>query len=116
MSLAPADEHLVAELCRAAATERGDADSAVRAHLRRVAPLASPATGEQLVRAAVARLDGLGSLDALVADPTVDEVLVNAHGDVWVERDGRMHRAGHLAAADLALVTERILAPLGRRL
>ena len=44
------------------------------------------------MRAAVARLDGLGALDALLADDTVDEVLVNAHGDVWVERDGRMAR------------------------
>ena len=37
------DEHLVAALCRAAAVERGDADAVVRAHLRRVAPLAGPA-------------------------------------------------------------------------
>ncbi len=110
------DEHLVAELCRAASIERGDAATVVRAHLRRVAPLASPMAGEALVRAAVARLDGLGSLDALLADDAVDEVLVNAHGDVWVERDGRMARTAHIAAADLALVTERILAPLGRRL
>jgi pilus assembly protein CpaF len=110
------DEHLVAELCRAAAVERGDTDTVVRAHLRRVAPLAGPVAGEALVRAAVARLDGLGSLDALLSDRSVDEVLVNAHGDVWVERDGDMRRAGHIAAADLALVTERILAPLGRRL
>ena len=92
------DEQLVTELCRAAAAERGDPDTVVRAHLRRVAPLAGPDVGELLVRAAVARLDGLGSLDPLLADDTVDEVLVNAHGDVWVERDGSMTRAGHLAA------------------
>jgi pilus assembly protein CpaF len=116
VTLASADEHLVAELCRVASGERGDAATVVRAHLRRVAPLASAAAGEQLVRAAVARLDGLGALDALVADDTVDEVLVNAHGDVWAERDGRMSQVGHLGPGDLAVVTERILAPLGRRL
>jgi pilus assembly protein CpaF len=116
MSAVAVDEHLVAALCRAAAVERGDADTVVRAHLRRVAPLAGPDAGEALVRAAVARLDGLGALDALLADDTVDEVLVNAHGDVWVERDGRMAQTAHLAPGDLALVTERILAPLGRRL
>lgn len=111
-----ADEHLVAELCRAASTERGDAATIVRAHLRRVAPLAGPSAGDALVRAAVARLDGLGSLDALLGDDSVDEVLVNAAGDVWVERNGRMRRTGQIAAPDLALVTERILSPLGRRL
>jgi pilus assembly protein CpaF len=116
VSIAPIDEHLVAELCRVASGERGDPDAVVRAHLRRVAPLASSTDGERLVRAAVARLDGLGTLDPLLADPTVDEVLVNAHGDVWVERDGAMSRAGSLGADDLAVVTERILAPLGRRL
>ena len=116
MSVAPLDEHLVDELCRAAVSERGDPDVVVRAHLRRVAPLAGTLDGERLVRAAVARLDGLGALDPLLADPTVDEVLVNAHGDVWVERDGHMNRCGHLGTAELAVVTERILAPLGRRL
>ena len=56
MSTVAVDEHLVAALCRAAAVERGDADTVVRAHLRRVAPLAGPDAGEALVRAAVARL------------------------------------------------------------
>ena len=110
------DEHLVAELCRAAQADHGDAAAVVRTHLRRIAPLASDATGERLVRAAVARLDGLGALDALLTDEQIDEVLVNAHGDIWVERDGHLHRAGDIAAADLAVVVERILAPLGRRL
>ena len=113
---AGADEQLVAELCRAAEGDRGAADVVVRAHLRRVAPLVSVAAGERLVRAAVARLDGLGALDALLADESIDEVLVNAPGDIWIERDGRLERRGHLPAPDLAVVVERILAPLGRRL
>jgi pilus assembly protein CpaF len=68
------------------------------------------------VRAAVARLDGLGALDALLHDTDIDEVLVNAGGDIWVERDGAVHRTGRIGTADLAVVIERILAPLGRRL
>ena len=113
---APLDERLVAQLCQAAERQHGDAADVVRAHLGRVAPLASADTGERLVRAAVARLDGLGALDGLLTDDEVDEVLVNAHGDIWVEREGRLHRAGDIAAVDLAVVVERILAPLGRRL
>jgi pilus assembly protein CpaF len=110
------DERLVDELCRAAQHDHGDAADVVRTHLRRIAPLASEAAGERLVRAAVARLDGLGALDALLTDERIDEVLVNAHGDIWVDREGGLHRAGDIAAADLAVVVERILAPLGRRL
>jgi pilus assembly protein CpaF len=55
-------------------------------------------------------------LDALLEDASVDEVLVNPGGDVWVERDGATRRAGQLGPADLDVVLERILAPLGRRL
>jgi pilus assembly protein CpaF len=110
------DPRLVDALCRAAEDDDGDADAVVRAHVRRVAPLASTAESEQLVRAAVARLDGLGALDALIHNSDVDEVLVNAGGDIWVERDGTVHSSGRIAAPDLAVVIERILAPLGRRL
>lgn len=110
------DDRLVAAICGAAAREHGDTHTVVRAHVRRMAPLASGADGERLVRAAVARLDGLGALDALLTDEAVDEVLVNSGGDVWIERDGVTERAGHIAPGDLAVVIERILAPLGRRL
>lgn len=110
------DERLVDALCLAAEHESGAADDAVRRHIRRIAPLATPDAADALVRAAVARLDGLGALDALVADDDVDEVLVNPGGDVWVERHGRTAAVGHLAPGDLAVVIERILSPLGRRL
>jgi len=110
------DERLVEALCRAAEGDDGDADAVVRANVRRLAPLASATESERLVRAAVARLDGLGALDALIHDGEVDEVLVNAGGDIWVESDGTLRPVGRIAAADLAVVIERILAPLGRRL
>jgi len=120
-AVAAVDERLVRALCAAVELEPGNAEAAVRAQLKRLAPLAGPEAAERLVRAAVARLDGLGALDALVADPTVDEVLVNSGGSdaehpVWVERDGRLERRGSIGPAELAVVIERILAPLGRRL
>jgi pilus assembly protein CpaF len=116
MSASAVDRDLVDALCHAAEADTGDTATVVRAHVRRVAPLATADGRELLVRAAVARLDGLGALDALLHDPTIDEVLVNAGGDVWIERDGAISPAGQLVAGDLAIVVERILAPLGRRL
>ena len=110
------DERLVTALCRAARGEPGSAETAVREHVRRLAPLADPAQRERLVGAAVARLDGLGPLDALIRDTAVDEVLVNGGGEIWVERAGQLARCGRIATADLDVVIERILAPLGRRL
>jgi pilus assembly protein CpaF len=113
---ASANERLVDALCRAAQGEPGSAEFAVREHVRRLAPLADAVERERLVGAAVARLDGLGALDALIRDPAVDEVLVNGGGEIWVERAGQLERRGRMAADDLAVVIERILAPLGRRL
>jgi pilus assembly protein CpaF len=110
------DERLVAALCRAAQAEPGSAEAAVREHVRRLAPLAGAAERERLVGAAVARLDGLGPLDALVRDAGIDEVLVNGGGEIWIECAGVLERRGSIGADDLATVIERILAPLGRRL
>jgi len=110
------DERLVQALCAAVEYEPGHAEAAVRAHLERLAPLAGPEQSERLVRAAVARLDGLGALDALLVDGDVDEILVNAGGDVWTDRRGTLQRHGTISPTELGIVIERILAPLGRRL
>jgi pilus assembly protein CpaF len=110
------DERLVAALCEAAQGEPGSAEQAVREHVRRLAPLAGGDARERLVSAAVARLDGLGPLDALLHDAAVDEVLVNGSGEIWIERRGDLERRGSIDGHELAVVIERILAPLGRRL
>jgi pilus assembly protein CpaF len=60
---------------------------------------------------------GLGPLEPLLADPAVEEVMVNGPGCVYVERRGRIE-ATDVAFADeeeLRNAIERILAPLGRR-
>jgi len=36
---------------------------------------------------------GLGPLEELLADPAVEEVMVNGHRDVYVERAGRIERS-----------------------
>src|SRR5687767_6294946 len=60
---------------------------------------------------------GLGPLDPLLADPAVDEVMVNGAGDVWVERRGKLEptAARFQDDAELMHAIERVLAPLGRR-
>ena len=60
---------------------------------------------------------GLGPLEPLLADPEVDEVLVNGGGRVYVERAGCVEPAAASFAdeAELMHAVERILAPLGRR-
>jgi pilus assembly protein CpaF len=60
---------------------------------------------------------GLGPLEDLLADPAVEEVMVNGPDRVYVERGGRIEPT-EVAFADeeeLRNAIERILAPLGRR-
>jgi len=68
---------------------------------------------ERIVRDSV----GLGPLEQLLADPEVEEVMVNGPGRVYVERRGVLE-ATEVRFGDeeeLRNAIERILAPLGRR-
>jgi pilus assembly protein CpaF len=60
---------------------------------------------------------GLGPLEDLLADPAVEEVMVNGAAAVFVERGGRIEPADACFEdeEELRNAVERILAPLGRR-
>ena len=80
------------------------------------APLSSERRGQ--VRELILRETvGLGPLEDLLADPEVEEVMVNGPAEVYVERGGRIERTDVSFESERALrdAIERILAPLGRR-
>jgi len=77
--------------------------------------------GVDLTRLAGYLLDeavGLGPLEPLLADPTVTEIMVNRHDEIYVETQGRLVRhAGRFTSEQAVLgIIERIVAPLGRRI
>jgi pilus assembly protein CpaF len=61
---------------------------------------------------------GLGPLEDLLADPAVEEVMVNGPSQIYVERRGTIEAVDIRFADDEELrnAIERILAPLGRRI
>ncbi|MGA7397395.1 MAG: CpaF family protein [Solirubrobacterales bacterium] len=81
------------------------------------AAVLSPDLRADLVERVRREATGLGPLEELLDDSRVEEVMVNGHGRVYVERDGQMEPAGVSFADDdqLRNTIERILAPLGRR-
>jgi pilus assembly protein CpaF len=90
----------------------------VRALVDSEAPALPDAEREDLAARVVRLATGLGPLEPLLADPAVDEVMVNGPGEVWVERGGVLSRAPEVrfdGEASLMHSIERILAPLGRR-
>ncbi|MEN3281330.1 MAG: pilus assembly protein CpaF [Solirubrobacteraceae bacterium] len=104
-------------LSEAGAVGAGDLEGRIRALVEREAALLDVESREELVARVAERSFGLGPLEPLLRDASVDEVMVNGAGSVWVERGGRVEatdvRFG--SAAELRDVIERILAPLGRR-
>jgi len=84
----------------------------------RIAAEEDPLNAAGSARAAIDALLGLGPLEPLLADDSVSDVLVNGPRAVWVERAGKLERAGVEFAdgAEIAAAVERTIAPLGLRL
>lgn len=61
---------------------------------------------------------GLGSLQPLLEDDTVSEIMVNGCGATFFERAGVLHPLGRLFESDeqIRILIDRIIAPLGRRI
>jgi pilus assembly protein CpaF len=76
-----------------------------------------PASRERLCELIRREAVGLGPLEELLADPAIEEVMVNGHDRVYVERGGRVERTEIRFPSEQALrdAIERILTPLGRR-
>jgi pilus assembly protein CpaF len=92
-------------------------EARIRALVDREAGLLDAATRAELAGRIARRSFGLGPLEPLLADPDVDEIMVNGAGAVWIERAGRLEATTVAFAdeAELRHAIERILAPLGRR-
>jgi pilus assembly protein CpaF len=90
----------------------------VRSLVDREAALLDVEDREALVVRVLRDTVGLGPLEDLLADPTVEEVMVNGPGQVYVERHGLIEAvdASFADEEELRNAIERILAPLGRRI
>jgi len=90
----------------------------VRTLVDEEAVLLGAADRAELAARIVRNTVGLGPLEDLLADPAVEEVMVNGPGDVYVERAGRIEAVDTRFAdeEELRNAVERILAPLGRRI
>jgi pilus assembly protein CpaF len=94
-----------------------DLETAVAQLVDEVAAPLSAARRERVRELILRETVGLGPLEELLADPQVEEVMVNGPDAVYVERGGRIERTDVVFDSEGALrdAIERILAPLGRR-
>ncbi|MFO0997837.1 MAG: CpaF family protein [Alphaproteobacteria bacterium] len=73
---------------------------------------------EQLVEDVLHEILGLGPLEPLIKDPTVNDILVNTHNSVFVERKGRLEltQVRFKDDAHLLRIIHKIVAGIGRRI
>jgi pilus assembly protein CpaF len=72
---------------------------------------------ERLVTEIKNELLGLGPLEPLLHDDAVTDILVNGHGQVYVEKGGKLHQTTVCFQDDqhLMLIIDRIVSQVGRR-
>ena len=72
---------------------------------------------ERLAKEVLDEVFGLGPLEPLLADPTVSDILVNTHKNVYVERKGILEHTNIRFRDDAHLMTiiDRIVSAVGRR-
>jgi pilus assembly protein CpaF len=85
-----------------------------------VAALDTPMSGperEKMAREVLDEVFGLGPLEPLLQDPTINDILVNTHRQVYVERAGILEETGVMFKDDAHLmhVIDKIVAAVGRR-
>ena len=125
---APLIEHEVRELIRRRGIDpAADGASAVEALVKEVlvdysarqstARLPAVADPDQVAKTVVDNVAGLGPLQPLMDDPSVEEIWINGPGRVFCARDGEQRLTSvMLGQAEIADLVERMLRASGRRL
>jgi pilus assembly protein CpaF len=73
---------------------------------------------ETLTREVLYETLGLGPLEPLIDDPAINDILVNGHASVWVDRDGKLVETSIRFKDDnhLLHIIGRIVSRIGRRI
>jgi pilus assembly protein CpaF len=88
----------------------------IRAHLGEETGL-SRTDRERLINELSDDILGHGPLERLLADDTVSEIMVNAPHDVWIEREGMLHKTSvrFTDESQLRRIINKMVAEVGRR-
>ena len=73
---------------------------------------------EALISDVINELFGLGPLEAFLRDPSISDILVNRHNQIYVEREGKLEESDVVFKDDkhLMQIIERIVSSVGRRI
>jgi pilus assembly protein CpaF len=97
---------------------RGEIASIVRELLSEEGTVLNGQEFDRLVNELIDEVTGLGPLEPLLKDPTVNDILVNGHAQVFVERAGKLELTETQFKDDrhLMRVIDKIVSAVGRRI
>ena len=97
---------------------RGQVLAVVQDLVSKLSTPLSASERERLAREVLDEVFGLGPLEPLLKDPTVDDILVNTYKHVYVERAGILEETNTMFKDDVHLmhIIEKIVAGVGRRI
>ena len=96
---------------------RNEVRSALTALIDAEQTLLSAVERNQIVSEVLDEVFGLGPLEPLLQDPTVSDILVNTHKQVYVEREGKLEltNVSFKDDAHLFRIIDKIVSQVGRR-
>jgi len=73
---------------------------------------------EALISDVLNELFGLGPLEVFLRDPSISDILVNRHNQIFIEREGKIEETSTVFRDDkhLLQIIERIVSAVGRRI
>jgi pilus assembly protein CpaF len=97
---------------------RADVESATKRVMAEENVLLTLEDQAQLIREVQDEVFGLGPLEPLLADPTITDILVNGHSQIYVERRGKIEPTVARFKDDTHLmrIIEKIVSAVGRRI
>lgn len=112
-----------AQVASAASRSDNYARAMVRASLEQAIRVGAVRVGDlddadMAIDMVIADIFGLGLLEGLLDDEEVSEIMVNGPENVFIEKQGRLHKTDKYFQDEIQLrnTIDRIIAPLGRRL
>jgi pilus assembly protein CpaF len=81
-------------------------------------PQLSRSDRERLAREISDDVFGYGPIEQLISDPSVSEIMVNGHEQIWIERDGKITQTGLQFSdeAQLRRIITKMVGQVGRRI
>jgi pilus assembly protein CpaF len=81
-------------------------------------PQLSRSDRERLAREISDDVFGYGPIEQLISDPSVSEIMVNGHDQIWIERDGKITQTGLQFTDDAQLrrIITKMVGQVGRRI